>query len=58
MRGDIVKLFNEPESYTELAELVRIVVLLHNEDGVLDAKADIEAWIKKTDEEAADISKH
>ncbi|KKL13958.1 hypothetical protein LCGC14_2520580, partial [marine sediment metagenome] len=51
VRGDIVKLFNEPESYTELAELVRIVVLPHNEDGVLDAKADIEAWIVKADEE-------
>ena len=53
VRTDINKLFiDEPEKYEELAKFVRIVVLPHNEEGVLDTKADIDAWIKKMDKEA------
>ncbi|MCK5174922.1 MAG: hypothetical protein KAR47_16120, partial [Planctomycetes bacterium] len=51
VKGDDVQLFNEPESYEQMAKFVRMVVLPHNEEGVLDKQTDIDAWIKKADEE-------
>jgi len=51
VRDDIIKLFNEPENYSELAEFVRIVVLPHNEEGIIDTKEEINEWLKKQAEE-------
>ena len=53
VREDIIKLFNEPENYAELAEFVRIVVLPHNEEGIIDTKEEIDEWLKKQAEELA-----
>ena len=47
VREDIIKLFNEPENYAELAQFVRIVVLPHNEEGIIDTKEEIDEWLKK-----------
>ncbi len=47
VRDDITNIFNEPESYAELAEFVRIVVLPHNEEGIFDTKEEIDEWLKK-----------
>lgn len=57
-KGDISKLFKEePTRYEELAKFVRVVVLPHNEEGVLDSTDAIKDWIaeeerKRKDKEA------
>lgn len=48
VREEIAELFNK-EGYQELAKFVRVVVLPHNEEGVLDSKEDIKNWM--TEEE-------
>ncbi len=50
VRDDIIKLFNGPEHYVELAEFVRIVVLPHNEEGIFDTKEEIDEWLKERKE--------
>ncbi len=50
MKDDIRTLFNEePTRYEELAKFVRVVVLPHNEEGVLDNREAINNWM--TEEE-------
>jgi hypothetical protein len=52
VKGDISTVFNnEPQRYEELAKFVRVVVLPHNEEGVLDTKEEINEWLKKKKEE-------
>ncbi len=51
MRDDIAELFNG-ENYAELARFVQIVVLPHNEEGVLDTRAEIDEWLRKKAAEA------
>ena len=57
VKGDIGTLFNEePTRYEELAKFVRVVVLPHNEEGVLDSAEAIKDWLdleKKAEEEEA-----
>ena len=46
VKGEIRTLFNdETQSYEELAKFVRVVVLPHNEEGVLDSVEAINNWI-------------
>lgn len=51
VKADIVKLFEQPTSYQELADFVRIVVLPHNEEGVLDSAEEIDEWLKEEKKE-------
>ncbi|MBW8016433.1 MAG: hypothetical protein FVQ82_09615 [Planctomycetes bacterium] len=44
VREEIAELFNK-EGYQKLAEFVRVVVLPHNEEGVLDSAEAIEGWM-------------
>ncbi|MGB2808542.1 MAG: P-loop NTPase fold protein [Sedimentisphaerales bacterium] len=57
VKDDIRTLFNEePTRYEELAKFVRVVVLPHNEEGVLDSTEAIKDWLdleKKAEEEEA-----
>lgn len=46
VREEIAELFNK-EGYHELAKFVRVVVLPHNEEGVLDSREEIEDWMTK-----------
>ena len=58
VKDDIRTLFNEePTRYEELAKFVRVVVLPHNEEGVLDSAEAIEEWLKKMDEEEEALKK-
>ena len=56
VKADILKLFEQPTSYQELADFVRIVVLPHNEEGVLDSAEAIEEWLKE-DKEKEELKK-
>jgi len=53
IRSDIKKLFNERKDYAELADFIRIVVLPHSEEGVLDTQEEIDRWIQRKTLEAA-----
>ena len=58
VKGDISMLFNdEPKRYEELAKFVRVVVLPHNEEGVLDTKEEIDEWLDKKAEEEEKIQR-
>ena len=47
-KDNISTLFNEyPQRYEELAKFVRVVVLPHNEEGILDTKEEINEWLMK-----------
>lgn len=51
--GVISTLFNdEPTRYEDLAKFVRVVVLPHNEEGVLDSVEDINNWIAEEEKKA------
>jgi len=50
VKRDISKLFSEQENYKELADFVRIVVLPHNEEGILDTEEQINDWLMREKE--------
>ena len=48
VKSDISTLFNnEPTRYEQMAKFVRVVVLPHNEEGIVDTKEEIDEWLKK-----------
>jgi uncharacterized protein YecE (DUF72 family) len=52
VRPEMVKLFvREDHFYQDLARRIRVTVLPHGEEGVLDTREEIEKWLEKVKEE-------